>query len=369
MLVLNLYTLTLHQKFTMDWIKDLDGLKNRTVLVTGCCGTIGSSMISRLTSSKDYSPSKIIGIDNNENALFLQGQRNLDQRNLNFYLADVLNKELLQKLFEGVDVVFHCAAHKHVPLCEDAPEQALLTNIEGLKNVLNAADRAAVKTLIFASSDKAVNPTSVMGATKLLGERLVTQYNRGVADSVCQTRFSSTRFGNVLGSSGSVFEVFYNQIKNGGPVTLTSDRMTRFVMSAAEATSLLIESAIMARGGEVFITKMPTIRISDLASVMIDALAPRFGFDPSKIEIREVGPRPSEKYYEELMSESEITRAYELENYFAVLPLNSEIKNSSSDDELIVGLDKPYNSSHEKPLEYEELRLLMQNYGLLMPLS
>ena len=174
----------------------------------------------------------------------------------------------------GINLVFHTAAFKHVILCERSPFEAVQTNIIGIQNIIQAAIANQVARLIFTSSDKAVNPTNVMGTSKLMGERLMTAAN-GNACGNCQI-FASTRFGNVLGSRGSVIPIFREQIKMGGPVTLTDPEMTRFIMSIKQAVQLVIDSAFLAQGGEVFVTKMPVIRIQDLAEVMINELAPNF---------------------------------------------------------------------------------------------
>jgi FlaA1/EpsC-like NDP-sugar epimerase len=168
------------------------------------------------------------------------------------------------------------------------------------------------------SSDKAVNPTNVMGTSKLMAERLVTAANARARGN--DQIFVSTRFGNVLGSRGSVIPLFLHQIRMGGPVTLTSSQMTRFIMTMEEAVNLVMDSLFLARGGEVFVTKMPVIRIRDLAEVMIEELAAEYGYRPSDIRIDVIGPRPGEKMYEELISEEEIQRSIELPKYFVIRP-------------------------------------------------
>ena len=246
--------------------------KNKKILVTGACGTVGRELIKQLLLDKRYSPEEVIGIDNNENATFFLDQDYLEFPKAKFFVADVRHLEELKRKFSGVNIVFHAAALKHVVLSERSPEQSVETNILGVQNVIAAANFNRVEKVIFTSSDKAVNPKNVMGTSKLMGERLMTAANsnkRGKGPI-----FASTRFGNVLGSSGSVFSVFHNQITKGGPVTLTNKNMTRFVMSIKEAVRLVIDSVLKAQGGEVFITKMPIIRIEDLATAMIKILSP-----------------------------------------------------------------------------------------------
>lgn len=338
----------------------------KSILVTGSCGTVGSELVRQLLTEADYAPSDVIGIDNNESALFFQDQLYLDDERARFFVGDIRDPHVLAQKMSGVDVVFHCAALKHVILCERSPEQAVQTNIVGVQNVITAAQQNGVEKVIFTSSDKAVNPTNVMGTTKLMGERLMTAANSN--KRARGPMFASTRFGNVLGSNGSVIPIFHNQIAQGGPVTLTDKEMTRFVMSIEESVRLVIDSAIHAKGGEVFITKMPVVRIEDLANAMIMELAPLYGHAPDKIKLSEIGTKPGEKLYEELMSPEETRRAVELERYFSVLPafrgIYHEIDYDYSDvtNETVTN---PYVSAEEQPLSVEETRTLLKEYGLL----
>lgn len=266
------------------------------------------------------------------------------------------DRDKLCRQFKGIDIVFHAAAFKHVILCERSPFEAVQTNIIGVRNVIDAAFETGVKKVIFTSSDKAVNPTNVMGTSKLMGERLITAANSTTKDN--GTIFSSTRFGNVLGSNGSVIPIFKEQIRKGGPVTLTHNDMTRFIMSVEEAVRLVIDSALLACGGEVFVTKMPIIRIRDLAEVMIAQLAPRYGHAPKSIEIKLIGSKPGEKLYEELMSEEETSRTYELNKYFAVLPAFRSLYRDidyAYPEFVSTSVDKVYHSGNEVPLTQEEL--------------
>jgi FlaA1/EpsC-like NDP-sugar epimerase len=293
-------------------------INNKRILVTGASGTIGQELIRQLLEVEGFNPKEIVGIDNNESELFFLDQRFSKYENVRFFLSDIRDKSACMQHLEGIDIVFHTAALKHVILCEKAPMQAVHTNIMGIENLISAAKHHQVEKFIFTSSDKAVNPTNVMGTSKLMGERLVTAANSNKKQD--KTIFVSTRFGNVLGSNGSVIPIFRRQIEAGGPVTLTDDQMTRFVMSIEDAVKLVIDSASMAKGGEVFITKMPVIRIKDLAEVMIKELAPEFGYSPENIQIKVIGSKPGEKLYEELMSDEETSRAVELVDYFSVLP-------------------------------------------------
>lgn len=340
-------------------------LKSKRILITGVCGTIGSRLLRHLVEREQFRGLFILGIDSNENGVFQLEGRYEGADNVRLLVGDVRDRLGLERLMTGVDVVFHCAALKHVYQCEKAPTEALQTNILGVEAVIAASLRSGAEKVIFTSSDKAVNPTSVMGTSKLMGERLITAANIAGAG---KTVFASTRFGNVLGSTGSVVGVFRRQIQNGGPVTLTSSEMTRFVMGIEDAVSLVVRSANLARGGEVFITKMPVIAIRDLAKVMIAELASRYGHKPEDIEIAVTGPRPGEKLYEELMTGEETRRALELQDYFVILPAfrpaykgidyhYPELVNES--------VTRAYVSADEPLLPNDKLREIMVLEGLL----
>ena len=333
----------------------------KSIFVTGSCGTIGAELVAQLLSNPKYNPKEIIGIDNNESALFFQDQLYLDDSRASFFVTDIRDKDELSNRMKGVDIVIHAAALKHVILCERSPEQAVQTNINGVQNVIAAASLNDVEIIIFTSSDKAVNPTNVMGTTKLMGERLMTAANSSKREN--GPIFASTRFGNVLGSSGSVIPIFRNQISNGGPVTLTDKNMTRFVMSVEEAVELVLNSVMEAKGGEVFVTKMPVMKIEDLAIAMIEELA------PNEIEVTEIGSKPGEKLYEELMSDEETRRTIELDKFFSVLPafrgIYSDIDYNYSTivSELV---EDPYVSEQQTSLTIEEVKDFLRNNKLLL---
>lgn len=342
----------------------MNRFKEKNVLVTGACGTVGSELVNQLLNA--FGVKSLIAIDNSESELFFLQQRFQSFDNASFYLADIRDRAKLTRLFKDVDIIFHAAAFKHVVLCESSPFDAVQTNIHGVQNVIEAAYDAGVERVIFTSSDKAVNPTNVMGTSKLMGERLMTAANN--AHRGHSTLFSSTRFGNVLGSRGSVIPIFREQIRQGGPVTLTDPGMTRFIMTIQEATRLVIDSSLLAKGGEVFVTKMPIIRIQDLAECMIEALAPRFGHNPADIQIKVIGSKPGEKLYEELMSSEETRRTCELKNYFSVLPAFGNVTEEivyDYPDKICEGIDKPYNSELEPAMSKEELADFLETHKLL----
>jgi len=341
-------------------------LKGKSILVTGSCGTVGSELVKQLLADDLYSPQEVIGIDNNESALFFQDQEYLDDSRAHFYVVDIRDRDALTNVTKSVDIVFHCAAMKHVILSERTPDQCVQTNINGVDNVIYAANANSVEKVIFTSSDKAVNPTNVMGTSKLMGERLMTAANSHKKDK--GPIFASTRFGNVLGSNGSVIPIFHNQIAKGGPVTLTHRDMTRFVMSIQESVRLVIDSALLAKGGEVFITKMPVVRIEDLAKAMISNLAPKYGKSPDEIKIVEIGTKSGEKLYEELMSDEETRRSLELNNYFSVTPAFKGIYSDISYNYVSLVNERvtnPYVSAEVPSLSLTEVSELLISYGLL----
>jgi FlaA1/EpsC-like NDP-sugar epimerase len=331
------------------------------VLITGPCGTVGRELLAQLVAR---GPREIIGIDNNESELFLLSQEYRDRPEVRLLLGDVRDPSALMRRARGVDVVIHTAALKHVGLCEESPRDAVLTNVVGVQNLIDAAYENGVSRVLFTSSDKAVNPTNVMGTSKLMGERLMTAANGGHRDGPV---FASTRFGNVLGSRGSVIPLFADQIRRGGPVTLTDPGMTRFIMTLKEAVQLVVDSVFMARGGEVFVTKMPAIRIEDLARAMIEELAPRHGLDPADVPVEVVGPRPGEKIYEELLNEEEKRRTLELDRFYVVRPASEA--NAPVDGSypglLATSVDEAYNSAQVTSMTVDEVRAYLVEHDLL----
>ncbi len=279
----------------------VDSLKGKTVLVTGAAGSIGSEIVRKLS---EHDASLIICVDFSESALYdLQQElgRKHPSIDYRFILTDIRNERLLENIFEEYNphFIYHAAAYKHVPLMEQFPWEAVQTNVFGTWSIVKLAIRFKAEKFVFISSDKAVNPTSVMGATKRLGEIIVQSY----ASALNTTCFVVTRFGNVLGSNGSVVPLFKKQIQNGGPVTVTHPDMIRYFMTIAEACQLVLEASVMAEGGEVFVFDMgEPVKIVDLARNMI-RLA---GYTPDvDMKIQFIGERPGEKLYEEVFSDKE----------------------------------------------------------------
>jgi FlaA1/EpsC-like NDP-sugar epimerase len=273
---------------------------------------------------------RVFGRD--ETKQFYQRQRHHGRSDLRFLIGDVRDRDRLARAIEGIDIVFHCAALKHVESGEYNPFEATQTNVVGTQNVIDACLAAEVGTMILTSSDKAANPTSVMGASKLLAEKLVSAATNYRGSRT--TTFASVRFGNVLGSRGSALELFTRQVASGGPVTVTDPTMTRFVMSTDRAVDLAIQAAEIARGGEVFVFKMPVARLGDLVASTVAWAAPRSGLDPAAVDVVPMAVRAGEKGYEELMTQDESTRAYDIGEMYAVLPsidLNPEVAASYRD--------------------------------------
>lgn len=269
----------------------------KKILVTGGCGSIGSEIIRQLLVFK---PAEIRVLDSNENGHFLLNQQ-ISSKLIRNIIGDIRDKERVLSVMEDVDIVFHAAALKHVPFCELNPSEAVLTNVIGTKNVVDAALVCDVKIFVGISTDKAVSPINTMGATKLLAEKLIT--NAPVNGN--KTRFCCVRFGNVLASAGSIIPIFQHQIAEGNTVTITSSEMTRFFMSIEDAVTLVLRAATISKNGETFILKMKALKITDLADAVIEILAPRHNKDPKSFKKEFIGIRPGEKLHEELMSREE----------------------------------------------------------------
>ncbi|EGP4984167.1 polysaccharide biosynthesis protein [Enterococcus faecium] len=286
-------------KLDIESIKDQ--ITDKVILVTGAGGSIGSEICRQII---QFNPAKLLLLGHGENSIYLI-DRELRTHHQNCpteivpIIADIQDREKINEIMEQYhpDIVYHAAAHKHVPLMEYNPKEAVKNNIFGTKNVAEAAKAARVKNFVMVSTDKANNPPNVMGSTKRIAEMIVT----GLNEEGC-TKFSAVRFGNVLGSRGSVIPVFREQIAQGGPITVTDFRMTRYFMTIPEASRLVIQSGALAKGGEIFILDMnEPVKIVDLAKNMIRLS----GYSEDEIEIIETGIRPGEKLYEELLLDKE----------------------------------------------------------------
>jgi FlaA1/EpsC-like NDP-sugar epimerase len=275
---------------------------NKVVLVTGAAGSIGSELVRQMI---HFNPKKIILIDQAESPLYdmeLELQENLNFNDFKIFIADIKNKQRIENIFQITQpqVVFHAAAYKHVPMMENHPCEAINNNVFGTINVAEISEKYQVTKFIMISTDKAVNPTNIMGASKRLAEIYIQSKN-----FISLTRYITTRFGNVLGSNGSVIPRFKQQILSGGPVTVTHHEVTRFFMTIPEACQLVLEAAAMGNGGEIFVFDMgKAVKIVDLAKKMIKLSGLELGKD---IQIQFTGLRPGEKLYEELLNTKENT--------------------------------------------------------------
>ncbi len=290
------------KQIVLDEVKIKEDLTNQVILVTGAAGSIGSGMVRQIAK---YKPEKLILLDQAESPMYdVQNELRSDFKNLNFevVIGDIRNMERMRNLFKTMHpkIVFHAAAYKHVPLMEDNPTEAVLTNVSGTKNLVDLSVEFGVNKFVMISTDKAVNPTNVMGASKRIAE-IYAQFTNGKS----KTKFITTRFGNVLGSNGSVIPLFQRQIDQGGPLTVTDERVTRFFMTIPEACQLVLEAGTMGEGGEIFVFDMgESVKIIDLAKKMIKLSGLELGKD---IEIKITGLRPGEKLYEELLAKEENT--------------------------------------------------------------
>jgi FlaA1/EpsC-like NDP-sugar epimerase len=283
-------------------------INNKTVLITGCAGSIGSEIVRQII---NYQPIKIIILDQAESPLHslkLEIDTLSKSIEIKTIIADIRNYETLERVFRNYEpnYVYHAAAYKHVPLMEENPAQAIFTNVLGTKNLVDLSGSYGVEKFVLISTDKAVNPSSVMGASKRIAEKYVQSYNFKLQEkSNSSTKFITTRFGNVLGSNGSVVPLFSQQIQAGGPITITHPDIIRYFMTIPEACQLVLEAGAMGNGGEIYIFDMgKPVKIIDLANKMI-RLA---GFVPDKeIKIKIIGLRPGEKLYEELLNNSSKT--------------------------------------------------------------
>lgn len=312
---------------------DLDSiagyLRERVVLVTGAGGSIGSELCRQVAC---FEPARLVILGHGENSIqkiWHELSRAFPDLDLAIEIADVRDYPRIQYVFSKhlPDVVFHAAAHKHVPLMEMHPVEAIKTNVFGTRKVAKAAHEARTKIFIYISTDKAVNPSSVMGASKLMAELIIRQLG-----NQSHTIFAAVRFGNVLGSNGSVVPIFREQIRQGGPVTVTHPEMTRYFMTIPEAVSLVIQAGTIAKGGEVFLLDMgEPVKIVELAEDMIRLC----GYEPGKdIDVVFTGIRPGEKLYEELLTSEEGASATYHKKIFVARPslidantMENELKN------------------------------------------
>ncbi|RYJ37842.1 Polysaccharide biosynthesis protein CapD [Flavobacterium anhuiense] len=321
-------------------------LKDKTILITGAAGSIGSEIVRQVL---NFNPRNVIILDHAETPLH---NLCLETQAMNFstkivaVIADVRSKKALEKVFKNYNphVVFHAAAYKHVPLMEENPSQAIQTNIKGTKNLADLSCKYKVKKFVMVSTDKAVNPSNVMGASKRIAEKYVQSlFLKNQTENVeGGTKFITTRFGNVLGSNGSVVPLFTKQISEGGPVTITHQDIIRYFMTIPEACQLVLEAGAMGNGGEIYIFDMgKPVRIIDLARKMIKLA----GFIPDKeIKIKIVGLRPGEKLYEELLNDTSKTLPTYHNKIMIAQEIQDEYETLHNDVDELIGIADFYEN-------------------------
>ena len=325
--------------------------RGKTILITGGGGTIGSELARTLATLE---PKRVVIFDIYENNAYDLSMELLHKYgralDLVVEIGSVRDASRLEEIFSYYkpEIVFHAAAHKHVPLMEHSAAEAIKNNVLGTYNTANMAEKHGTLKFILVSTDKAVNPTSIMGATKRICEHIVSCRNDG------KTAFCSVRFGNVLGSSGSVVPLFIRQIKEGGPLTLTDRRIVRYFMSVREAAELLLEAGCIAERGEIFVLDMGSpVKISDLAEAMIAKYAP----DGKGIEICEIGLRPGEKLYEELLVDPE--KHYKTSS--SKIFIEKEKAKSREEMETIIGIFADFLSKKSPNLEKDVLKTIIKS--------
>lgn len=315
-------------------------LKDKTVLISGAAGSIGSEIVRQVLT---FNPKRVIILDQAETPLHhlsLELEKTYSKSKIHNVIADVRNKEAMNRIFKlyKPQVVYHAAAYKHVPLMEENPSQAILTNIEGTKHLADLSCEYGVKKFVMVSTDKAVNPSNVMGASKRIAEKYVQslQIKNLKENNENSTKFITTRFGNVLGSNGSVVPLFTKQIASGGPVTITHPDIIRYFMTIPEACQLVLEAGAMGNGGEIYIFDMgKPVKILDLAKKMIKLA----GFIPDRdIKIEVVGLRPGEKLYEELLNDTAKTIPTYHEKIMIAQEIQDEFENLHVEINELIGI-------------------------------
>lgn len=330
-------------------------IKGKNVLVTGGGGSIGSELCRQIIK---YNPERLIILDIYENNLYdieMELKADFPKAHIEAVVGSVRDKARLNEVFEKYkpELVFHAAAHKHVPLMENNPLEAIKNNVFGTYNVVNCADEYRVEKFVLISTDKAVNPTNIMGASKRMCEMIVQAKNK-----VSKTDYVAVRFGNVLGSNGSVIPLFKKQIEKGGPVTVTHKDITRFFMTIPEAVQLILQAVTYAKGGEIFVLDMgEPVKIYDLAVSLIKLL----GYEPNvDIPIQITGLRPGEKLYEEILMEEEGLQATKHNKIFVSKPMYLEM--NELDAKLAVLGTLQYDENYSKEYVKEIMKTVVPTY-------
>ncbi|MAG47679.1 hypothetical protein CL617_03660 [archaeon] len=327
-----------------------DFYKGKDVIVTGGCGSIGRELVKHLLKC-DIKKVRIF--DQNEFSIHKLKTELGESEKIDYIIGNIRDYDSIRSSMKGANIAFHTAALKHVPFCETDPIEAVKTNIIGTHNLIEVAKEENLEKVIFISTDKTVYPISVMPATKLLCEKLVL--NTRTFD--LPTKFTCVRFGNVLKSDGSVIPLFVDQIKKGY-INITDDRMSRFFMSLDDSADLVLKSAVEAQGGEIFVLKMKSLMIKDLAESLIEEFTPKINKSPEDIKINYIGARSSEKLYEQLMSDEEVPYAEDLGDRFVIRKNGQYNKDSKIDKSLFI-------SEYSEKLSKDEIKKMFSEINLL----
>ncbi len=334
--------------------------ENKKILIVGGTGTIGQGLVDDLLKQK---PEVIRILSRDEYKQFILENQIDNKKQIRFLIGDVRDYERVERAMNDIDIVFNLAAMKHVPACEYNPSEAIKTNVMGMENVIKAATANNVECVVFTSSDKAINPTNSYGATKLLAEKLVqaANFSKGSA----KTKFVAVRFGNVMGSRGSVIPLFKKQIEEKRKITITDTDMTRFMMTSSQAVKLIMDAGEKALGGEVFILKMPVIKLYDLAEVVVEEISSKLNIKKEEVELQTIGLRVGERRFEELMTKDESECAFDLGNMYSVVSsINSEFLREFYGKYKRARIGS-YNSNDEIVLSKEQVRNLLKEEGLV----
>ena len=323
----------------------------KNILITGGTGSIGMGLVKQLAK---YKPKEIRILSNDENSI-VESIENLGKNSIyKFMVGDVRDKDRLNLAIRDVDIVYHAAAMKHIDICEYNPFDAVKTNVVGTSNILEASIIQGVKKFVFISTDKATNPTSTLGGSKLLAERLTLDASTYVKNG--KTKFAIVRFGNVIGSRGSVFQIFQNQIKMKKPLTVTDKRMTRFIMSISEASSMILEVTKIMKDGETFILKMPSVRIEDLANGMLHVYGSRFPIYRNTSSVKISKSRERERFHEFLITKEELSFCHGINSMYKISKTdnrkNLSMKEFSSETAPRISRSKLYKIINELIDEY-----------------
>lgn len=339
-------------------------LKNKRFLIIGGTGTIANGLVRRIM---EYSPEVIRIFSRDEYKQFKLEHDEFyieNKAKLRFLIGDVRDYERVERAMSGIDYVFNLAAMKHVPSCEYNPEEAIKTNIIGMQNVIKAAIKNEVNCVLFTSSDKAISPTNTYGATKMLAEKLVQSAN--FSNGEIKTKFIAVRFGNVMGSRGSVIPLFKKQIIENREITITDPHMNRFMMSLSQAVDLMLKACKISVGGELFVLKMPVLNLEDLSDMIIELVSEKYEINKSEIRKNVIGIRAGERNDEELMTIDESKKAKDLGDMYVVFP---EIFNKREYSEIYNDFEnckvESYSSGNKQVINRFEIKRILKNERLI----